>query len=741
MLIGAGCGPEEWEAGVEERGAEELIFENRLDPGPDFDNDLNVYESNELEWAAHNQGPFELGKTNFDHVRRVQLSAGLSRTAIHHINYKPSETEENGTFSCSYKTHSSSGQMVGYNAALTAHHSALYDDEDDRSSVAMRSIVDGVWKGSGGTEKPDSRHMRQRLYSLGLTELANPNTTKTDPFHPALRDYMTQWEFYITEDGYEGSRSDFVVEVSKPKCLQKGSRFEFPIYGPGIFTDWMQVEESEYSDHVNHEPSANGFMQLFDGGPPPTDWFHSLALLPGVVGAQKSSSDSEEGCLNSASSQDPWDDYFIISDYADVVTTSLDITNGISGSGVWHEGEAAPPVWGLLTSSAPDGEWDRAAGADVNSDEPQANEWSGVSIFYQAAVDEVQEQNEGRKRPNGSSEPSRGDQPGYDIPGESPALPVPPQKDEPKPDGCVGNCSGEIELERVCSDFYQEHFPEWGELNEAESHEYVASGIGVWGGAAHVGETKVLSDFGLVCGPWSSYPYSMFWHYVFRTGADVEGDVYDTRSIHKSSESGAGGAWPRWLSLDQPTTTTQYQEPHHERLEQMPFQNCPAGYVLSGVRFEKAAGDNHLLGVHEIECRRIYDPIIGREVEVIPLIPDFYGDLNEANGNEYLRFFNEIGDVQSSNNLQWMRCPDEENEHITGMTLYYDNMTGPNPLKGVFPHCTTNPEPLEEGKQVCDTEVSVDGRFHTEISSPYGAPQWPKAPNPSCATPGTAACP
>lgn len=742
-LSGAACGEQTDVVGDDEqRTDDELMFDNSVNPSPSYQDDFNVYETRELENIAFDEGPLQNGSIANGKMNDLQRAASYARTAVSHLTHKPYTPE--GETSCETAAFLGTGQMVGYNTALTAHHVALYDDPQDITELGTHSIER---EASGQSplypvadEQPDSVRLRKRLYSLGFTSLANPNAVADDS--DTFDEYFRNWTFYIVHNGYATSfKDDVVLEAAQPKCFAE-TPYNVPVYGPGMFTDWMRIKTTNSIDHQGHDVWANGFQRVVDNLVD-TEFLHTLAILPGVVDEDVPRVDGNQGCTSGAQTLE--EQAFTITDYADVQMTSLDATNGISGSGVWHLDDlfyTLPHVWGIASDVRHPGEpeddtWDRAFSSDCNSTIPTTSCRTGVALIGNSTDATNDDYNDGRERGNGSPEPSRGDQQGFDEP-EDYEMPKPPVIDDPQSDQCVGECSGEQEFEKVCSDVYEQVYSAWSELNGHEDYRYLGSGIGIWGGPGinRESEEKFLTDFGLVCGPWSSYPYSMFWSYVVRTGVDVAQDMFDVPS-HKQST----WASSRVLSLDQPASVNRNFATEHGRLEQMPFQNCPPGYVLTGILFSQSEGFEYLLGARKIRCKRIYDNNDANEVLEIPLIPDFYENLPSQ--DEYLRFYNEIGDVESTNNLEWLTCQNEALEHISGLRIYYDSPSGlfNTPVHGVFPYCTYHPPALEPETEVCSSQMEGGEYDHSVISSPYGAPEWPKAPSPSCAIPGGANCP
>jgi hypothetical protein len=723
ILVCLGCGDGIVESSKGERAQDELIFQNSHHPtSPDF----NAYSTQELNHYAKVAflNPLSTGER-----ANIHRASNMSRTST--FNEVSQPTTLNGV--CSLATGYGSGQAVGTNTMLQSHHAGLYDRENDIVQVRRKSLSGGIWPQNLNNpalgQEDYARDILQRFYSLGLTGLANP-VPGNDIYY---EHYLSNWRYNIVLDGYEHGKHDYILEVAEPKCLSLLPGLNAPLMGPGMFIDWMEIDPDENSPAPSERAWANAFTDLHDSSISTSNkstFPLNISLLPGLTDATVSrGAVSEFGCQTGASqTPDPNDDYFTIVDYADVVTTSLDSREGVSGSGVWRRDvpDLVGYLWGIAVEKGTVGvsdSWDRSAPADYASTtpDPAAGIYTGVDVLTQQFEDEIDERDEGRKRPwNDSPEPTRSSDPNYDNE-NLPEFKTPEMNDEDQPEHCVGSCDREYEYRRSCKDKYAQLYPEWAELYTGEQHQYVASGVGIVGGPIIKDDSKYIADFGPVCAPWSEYPYSMFWQYVVHHVNDISGSIF-----------GFGGTTVR------PNLSLQYlsgksfdtDNTYHQRVENIPFQNCAPGYVLSGVEFSRDSGG--IRGARRILCTRIYKGNNALDQEIIPLKPSFYNTLPN-----YLRFVNEIGDVDAQVGLEWLTCDDDETQHISGFVMFYSSLSSAQ-LEGIYPLCTKNPDIREE--QLCEAGEEggpVDNMFFSK--PPFGVVEWTDKQSPSCAV--TQNCP
>lgn len=631
------------------------------------------------------------------------------------------------------------GFLVGVNLLATAHHVSLYDQPNDTYKFTHRYDKNNTindWPQVSLANK----FLYERLYRLGFSQL-NTGFDYFDPtFIDELYEIIDKWKFKTIRD-YAGLNrfsvdenqnitdhgiKDIIFEVADPLCIDE---LNLRIPGPGVFYDWSKTvystsdplfpQQSEYIysnqiQYIRPKTINNQFVSQ-NNHPDPTKkgvpYFSNkfaYTVLPGITGAiNYQSTSTQKSC-----------GFTITSTKA--IQTSLDSVSGSSGGSVlkYETGNSElgentlnyGSAWGVLTSaefiknSPTNSQFNYGFNQNVAGVNTFPTEASTVTPFDDRILKFISNHNRDNKpdNPYNNSTPTPIQTfPSNDVPSDGLAPSI-----IDKPGDCVGKCNEGLPPQeysnknRSCTDFLSRMLYWIPDVK--------GSSIGIVGVPLQVQFTpngsnvkkdiEIMGNFGILCSPWSSLPYTEFWHFVRALFEPTYPAKWDKQITHRNHQTTPFSVWYNKISYTELDKTLKPKEQ-----KTLPFQNCPPGYVLKEVEvllsnedllYATAFNSNltipedTILGIRSIRCTRISN-INGNDEVIINLRPSFYGLYAPE-----IHFQTQIGSNQIipgyTKEPIWAGC--DEGFHISG---YITNSKNPlTPINQIHFTCTTNPKTL-----------------------------------------------
>jgi len=411
--------------------------------------------------------------------------------------------------------------------------------------------------------------------------------------------------------------------------------------------------------------------------------------------------------------------------YQGLVSTTLDSRPGVSGSPVYHfqpllfnngkKNLDDGRLWALANSSRRVSQND-TWGFNTPSDGNYPANFSTAAELDSNIVAHIADKNAGKPDDLMRIRPAR-----YltdlDVTNE-------PAENE-IPGSCYPNCEERPDDKNLvtlkCGETFAQTNSEWKNLADGSidpEYQYFGSAIGLAGIPFYTNlinnqirgdEITALGNLGLVCSPWSSWPYSEFWQYVQLV---IKGTDTKWVSVWDHFYTTLSRFTPFSVTLNKNSIKKRFVKPEEEGgddfifvREEFPFQNCPPGYVLNGFEFLTFKDDftqeikrNVIAGVTKIKCDKIYPYINGPSSVSIPLRPAYY---NDSPNN--LKHETQIGENTFNSDYHnspiLMEC--DPGLHVSG--IQYEAKNPDNPGSFVSLLCSSNPTPLPKDDDTYDT--------------------------------------
>jgi len=696
---------------------------------------LNLYDSQEF-------GPVLTATL----LSRSTLLTSQNRIIGQPMPYNGESCEEilNNQSSSSFSK--GNGFLVGLNTMATSHHVALHDGLNDvYTFISPTDRSDSIYNSPSLSRY--NVFFLERLYRLGFIHKYHgfpSNVTFFDLDPNRYDDTVAQFDRFEGRNykDYYGNnpvgdpKKDLILEKFTGQCIDD---FKVKIM-PGILHDWTEIatrsndpknpNEGEYLYSSQYQlvrsVEDDGSLSSMNDSPIyPGDLLYDLnyikyTMLPGVL----------EWRGNTTYVGTPTNDVgcgFSI-DYKPDALTSMDGASGSSGGPIFmirplNNGRIilSSVAWGVAAAIYMDIKKDlhHAFGYDQNVTSTPTKYNTLYESFSDSALKDIRRANR---------EPEDTSNPGTALLIQPDRYPEPPEGED-DPEGarapnsediegdCIGDCDNPVE-DTYATDFNCTEYMT-NRYRYLKARQY-SSGIGVMGIPLQLrgivddqGEPmKIMGNFGILCSPWSSYPYTEFWHVVHAGMQSTYPAKWDQDLTHRNYSN---RPFSEMYNQNSYTKRNADYEPIEQKT--LPFQNCPPGYVLKDVKFiltsellesliavsplpNPNVPANTIAGVEAIRCTKIYTDSPGPSSLEIPLKPNFFSSYPEN-----LRFETNIGSNVPVADFTlpsvWKGCP--EGSHINGYRIASRNPD--RPMYKLTFQCVSDPLPLPKNTDMCNVKI------------------------------------